>query len=169
MDIVCKSCETVFKGHIAKNFTTCPVCGAVINHFDMEDKELQKELEEADKSMLHFSEIDDHFVVIECSKCNRQSLRPLERFDALEGTYVKIKPDITMECLQCGYVHTGKYITFGEVKMKTSLSPHCPMCNSIVLRKISLFSKFVAAGALGSDAIPYNSKTYECVNCGHRF
>ena len=55
MDIVCKSCKTIFKGEIAKNFTTCPVCGAVINHFDMKDKQLQKELEEADKSILHFS------------------------------------------------------------------------------------------------------------------
>ena len=169
MDIVCKSCKTIFKGEIAKDFTTCPVCGAVINHFDMEDKQLQKELEEADKSILHFSKITETYVVIECSNCNRQTLSPLKDFEELEGTYVKIKPNAVVYCQVCKYEQKGRYITFGEVKMKDSIGPRCPKCNSLVLHKISLFSKFVAAGALGSDAIPYNSCTYECVNCGHRF
>ena len=171
MDIVCRSCKTVFKGEIAKDFTTCPVCGAVIDHFDMEDKELQKELEEADKSMLHFSEIDRYgLVIIECSKCLIESAYTLKEIDeSNEGTYIKIKPNVTVKCFNCGYIHTKKYLTFGEVKMPGSLGPRCPKCKSLVLHKIGLFSKLVAAGALGSDAIPYNSCTYECVNCGHRF
>ncbi len=169
MDIVCKSCKTIFKGEIAKDFTTCPVCGAVINHFDMEDKQLQKELEEADKSILHFSKITETYVVIECSNCNRQTLSPLKDFEELEGTYVKIKPNAVVYCQVCKYEQKGRYITFGEVKMKDSIGPRCPKCKSLVLHKIGFFSKLVAAGALGSDAIPYNSCTYECVNCGHRF
>ena len=47
--------------------------------------------------------------------------------------------------------------------------PSCPVCGSIVLKKISLTSKVMATAALGVFANPYNSKTYECKNCGYKF
>ncbi len=35
----------------------------------------------------------------------------------------------------------------------------CPLCNSYMLKRITLGSKILAAATMGSFALPYNSKT----------
>jgi hypothetical protein len=48
-------------------------------------------------------------------------------------------------------------------------SPHCPVCGSANIHKISAANKVGAAAVFGIFAIGHVSKTYKCDNCGAKF
>ena len=74
-----------------------------------------------------------------------------------------------MECEKCGYKHNNNYLTYCETISTAPPLPRCPVCNSAMLKKITTGSKFLAAATVGMFALPYNSKTFECKDCGYRF
>lgn len=55
-----------------------------------------------------------------------------------------------------------------NAKIQASL-PHCPVCNSTKLQKISTANKIGSAALFGVFAIGHINKTYRCLNCGYKF
>lgn len=62
-----------------------------------------------------------------------------------------------------------KYLSIKRKDHYVPPLPRCPVCNSAMLKRISTGSKFLAAATIGMFALPYNSKTFECKDCGYRF
>lgn len=57
-------------------------------------------------------------------------------------------------CPHCGRVPEG---------------PRCPTCKSLVVEKISLGNKVVAAGLIGILSLGHLSKTFKCGECGYKW
>jgi hypothetical protein len=66
------------------------------------------------------------------------------------------------------YMHCFK-IKYGSIKKKSENTPHCPICNSTKIQKISMGSKVGSAALFGIFAIGKLNKTFECLDCGYKF
>lgn len=176
--IVCENCGTSYKYEIAKDMVICPVCGE--NLWDNKETEgtnnsnIQGESEEG---LMYFDEIVEYkdepeysHVSVYCGACKEFNALELDKFDKLvDKEYVILKKDITLKCRGCGKEHKPRKILY---KLKDSYAPplpRCPLCNSAMLKKIKTSSKVLAAATVGVFALPYNSKTFECKDCGYRF
>ena len=166
--IVCSSCGTEFLFEAAKNFECCPVCGVL---FDGEVDEVQ------DEGLMYFDQVfrfdkepEGDFIALYCKECETISAVYLKSLDELvDKQYAILKEGITIQCRGCGKEHTPRKILYKRKDHYVSVLQHCPVCNSTMVKKISKTSKFIMAATLGSFAIPYNIKTYECQHCGHIF
>lgn len=181
--VICETCGTIFKEEIVQDAVTCPVCGA---SFDDDEKEAirintendtQTEIDETADNLMYFDEImifkekpEYNNVNAYCTKCGADNSLELENFDELiDKDHVTLKKEITVKCQGCGLEHKPRKILYRPKDHYAPPRPRCPICNSAMLKKITIGSKFLAAATLGSFALPYNSKTYECKNCGYRF
>ena len=54
-------------------------------------------------------------------------------------------------------------------KVEESDKPHCPICNSTDLSKISTAKKVAKIAAFGIFGMGDNGKTWKCNNCGSKF
>lgn len=166
--IVCSSCGTEFLFEVAKDFELCPVCGV---SFEEEVDEVQdEELMYFDKIFISDEKPELNHVSAYCKECERINCLDLDLFDKLvDKQYGILKPDVVIKCRGCGKEHTPRKILYKRKDHYVSILHYCPVCNSTMVKKISTASRFFMAATLGSFAIPYNSKTYECQNCGHIF
>lgn len=171
MKIICESCETVFKAEVVKGMTNCPVCGAAFDGGGEEERE-------EEGSLMYFSKIwrfnspkEQDFVSIYCRECGETQHLHLKYFNKLvDKKYVILQSAIVVKCQGCGKEHKPRKILYKEKDYPNTLHlPHCPICNSTMLKKITLTSKVMATATLGIFANPHNSKTYECINCGYKF
>lgn len=174
--IVCKKCGTEFKFEIAKDFECCPVCGASFSDdVEIETNSLFKELDTAKKSMMHVNQVHyadsqmEGFIRIQCKKCLDILYIDINDAEIIKDEYIKLKKGNKVECEKCGYKHSNNYLTYCETISTAPPLPRCPVCNSTMLKKITTGSKFLAAATVGMFALPYNSKTFECKDCGYRF
>jgi len=107
-----------------------------------------------------------NYVVAYCSDCARVDFITLDKIEEIvDEEYVTLKEGINLICEKCGKEHKGRKI---EYRKRHSNIPHCPICQSTNLKKISTGSKIFAAATMGGFAIPYTSKTFECQNCGYK-
>lgn len=167
MKVVCEKCKSSFKLEAVKGMNCCPVCGELF-----EGKE-----DNAGNVVMYFDEInideeDPEYSDVEvyCKQCGKVDLLDLEIFDKLvDGKYVELKKGIAIKCKNCGMEHTTRKIMYKRKEHYAPPLPHCPACNSVMLKKIKTSSKFLAAATIGTFALPYNSKTFECKDCGYRF
>lgn len=174
---VCKSCNTSFLYEVIKELKTCPVCGKALWNKEnkAEKNDLSDELEKADKSMMHVTDVHhqdsqmEGFIEIQCKKCLDFLLLDIEDAEIIKENYIKLKHGSNVECEECGYRHTSQYLTYHETISTAPSLPRCPVCNSAMLKKITAGNKFLAAATIGMYALPYNSKTFECKDCGYRF
>ncbi len=181
MKVICEKCESVFKVEAIKGMSCCPVCGAA---FDEEVDDIgngdatQVEMDESEEGLMYFDEIATSYkerpefngVYAYCGECKKFNHLELDKFDKLvDKEYVILKEGITLTCTGCGKEHKPRKILYKLRDDYAPPLPHCPVCNSVMLKKISIGSKFLAAATLGTFALPYNSKTYECKDCGYRF
>lgn len=172
MKVVCEKCESSFKFEAVKDMECCPVCGEA---FDMGDAEIENDLRE--ESLMYFDVIDIFKdepeysnVNAYCSECGENNSLEIDKFDKLiNKEYVLLKEGVTVTCRGCGKEHTARKIPYKKKDHYAPSLPHCPACNSVMLKKIKTSSKFLAAATIGTFALPYNSKTFECKNCGYRF
>ena len=165
--IVCDSCGTEFLFEVAKDFECCPVCGV---SFDGDFDHVDEGVMYFDKIFIFDNEPNQNHVSAYCKECETMRPLDLDLFDELvDKQYVILKPDVVLKCRGCGKEHTPRKILYKRKDHYVSLLHHCPVCNSTMVKKISTASRFFMAATLGSFAIPYNSKTYECQNCGHIF
>lgn len=171
--IICKACGTAFQFELAKDMDICPVCGASLNDEDMETDSSGE-----DDELMYFDLLDifdeapqNNHLRAYCTECGENNFFDLELFDKLvDEQYVILKPDVILKCKKCGKEHKPRKILYKEKDYYAPPLPRCPICNSVMLKKISTASKFAASAMLGAFAVPlYNSKTYECKNCGYRF
>lgn len=175
--IVCEKCGTEYKFEIAKNFESCPVCGASFSdeNLAIEKDNLSNELEKANQSKMHVNEVHyqdnqmEGFIRIQCKQCLDMLYIDIDDAEIIKDSYVKLKSECKVECEKCGYKHASSYLTYCETVSKAPPLPRCPVCNSAMLKKITTGSKFLAAATVGMFALPYNSKTFECKDCGYRF
>ncbi len=173
--IICEACGTIFPFERVKDMKECPVCGDSFED-DGEESECNEETaEESDEEVMYFNTITSYhketpnYVHIYCKECGEWGALELDKFDKLvDKNYVILKKDVAVRCAGCGKEHKPRKIMYKEKRDKVQL-PHCPVCNSVVLKKITVGSKFLAAATLGAFALPHNSKTYECENCGYKF
>ena len=176
--ITCGECGTVFEYKVAKDFESCPVCGA---SFDDEegnvgDKSDSKE-NNAGEAVMYFDEIvifenepEYNHVSVYCGECKEFNDLELDQFDKIiDKQYVLLKDGITVTCRGCGKEHTARKILYKKKDHYAPPLPRCPVCNSAMLKKITRGSKIMAAATLGTFSLPYNSKTFECKDCGYRF
>jgi len=173
--IVCESCGTEYKFEVAKNFEKCPVCGA---SFDDEDNGDSLDAVEAEAGLMYFDEIATSYkecpelngVRAYCGECGKGNSLELDKFKKLvDKEYVILKDNIIVTCRGCGKEHKPRKILYKRKDNYAPPLPRCPVCNSAMLKKIKTSSKFLAAAAIGAFALPYNSKTFECKDCGYRF
>lgn len=179
--IICESCGAILPFEKVKDMSACPVCNAL---FDDEGEGVdngetaQDVVEDQDEGLMYFSEIMTSFkdkpqyngVIAYCSECKTINHLELDKFDKLvDCEYVILKQGLTIKCKGCGKEHKPKKILYKKKNNYTPPRPHCPACGSIVLKKIKTSSKVLAAATVGVFALPYNSKTFECQNCGYRF
>lgn len=128
--------------------------------------------------MMYFDEIvifdeapEYNHVYAYCKECGKTVPIDLGEFDELvDQEYVTLKAGVSITCKKCGKKHEGRKITY---KLKDSYAtiniPSCPVCQSENIKKISTASKIFAAGTIGVFALPYTSKTFECLGCGYKF
>ena len=178
--IICESCGAILPFEKIKDMLACPVCNAL---FDDEGDSVdnggvaQDVVEEPDEGLMYFNEIviyekasDLSHVNVYCNECGKNNPLELDKFDKLvDNEYVILKEGLTIKCRGCGKEHKPRKIFYKKKESYASPRPHCPVCNSIVLKKIKTSSKVLAAATVGVFALPYNSKTFECQNCGYRF
>lgn len=176
--ITCGECGTVFEYKVAKDFESCPVCGA---SFDDEEgnvgDRVDSKEDNAGEAVMYFDIIDIFQnepeysnVNAYCCKCGENNSLELDKFDEIiKKQYVLLKEGITVTCRGCGNEHTARKIRYKKKDHYAPPLPRCPACNSVMLKKITKGSKIMAAATLGTFALPYNSKTFECKDCGYRF
>lgn len=105
-----------------------------------------------------------------CDDCGRSNLLTLDKVaEIVEEEYVMVKDGVSLNCKGCGKVHEGNKITYKPKSRPVVNLPRCPICQSANLKKITAGSKALAAITVGSFAIPYVAKTFECKNCGYKF
>lgn len=173
--VICEKCGTEFKFEIAKNFECCPVCGASFG--DKTDSDLDNGITVQDDGLMYFDIIDIfenepeyNNVNAYCKECGYNNSPGLDLFQKLvDKEYVILKPDIVLRCEGCGKEHKPRKILYKRKDHYAPPLPRCPVCNSAMLKKITTGSKFIAAATVGMFALPYNSKTFECKDCGYRF
>lgn len=176
MKVVCEKCGTSIPFNIAKDFSACPVCHASFDGGETEGDVADTQTE-ADEGLMYFDEIvifDDaprhNHVFIYCKECKETDCLELDLFDELvDKHHVTLKKDVVVKCRGCGKEHKPRKILYKRKDHYAPALPHCPVCNSVMLKKITKGSKFIAAATLGTFALPYNSKTFECKDCGYRF
>lgn len=177
--IVCENCGTSYKYEIAKNMEICPVCGENLwDNEENDDAGNSSIQEEPEDGLMYFDEIATSYkerpeyngVRAYCRECGKSNSLELDKFDKLvDKEYVILKEDITLTCRGCGKEHKSRKILYKRKDSYAPPLPRCPACNSMMLKKISTGSKVLAAATVGVFALPYNSKTFECKNCGYRF
>ena len=177
--IICESCGTIFPFEKVKDMSVCPVCNASFDdeadteYVDNEDV-VQ---DETDEGSLYFENIvynktnpEWSKIRLYCGECGDDIIEDLNIFDEIvDKDYVLSNEIITIKCENCGKEHKQKKVLYKERAPYKPPLPRCPVCNSIMLNKIKASSKILAAAFGGMYALPYNSKTYECMNCGYRF
>lgn len=178
--IICESCGTIFPFYRVKDMERCPVCNT---SFDEEDDDgigngnvAQVEMDESEDGVMYFDEImifenepEYNHVCVYCGECGKDNSLEVDKFDKLiDKEYVILKKGVTVKC-SCGKEHKPRKIRYKLKDHYVSVLKHCPVCNSVMVKKIKTSSKFLAAAALGAFAMPYNSKTFECQDCGYRF
>lgn len=176
MKVICESCGTIFKAEAVSGMSCCPVCGASFDDSE-EEIDLEVNVSEDEEGLMYFDQImifeerpDLNNVNAYCKECGTNNSPSPELFDKLvDKKYVILKKDVILTCRGCGKEHKPRKILYKRKDHYAPPLPRCPVCNSVMLKRISAGSKFLAAATLGAFAIPYNSKTYECKNCGHRF
>ncbi len=176
MKVVCEKCESSFKFEVVKDMMCCPVCGA---SFDDKDTDNEDSIQEDDSgdAVMYFDEIvifendpEYNHVSVYCSECKEFNDLELDKFDEIvDKQHVLLKEGITVTCRGCGKEHTVRKILYKKKERYAPPLPRCPVCNSVILKKITKGSKIMAAATLGTFALPYNSKTFECKDCGYRF
>ena len=174
--ITCEKCSTEFKFEIAKDFESCPVCGVSFDDKDTDNGDSLQE-DDSDDAVMYFDEIvifknapKHNHVFVYCEKCKETDALGLDLFEELvDKNYVTLKEGITVKCKKCGKEHTARKILYKKKEHYAPPLPRCPACNSAMLKKITKGSKIMAAATLGTFALPYNSKTFECKDCGYRF
>ncbi len=173
--VVCEKCGTEYKFEVAKDFKSCPVCGA---SFSDDGDDVDNENAVQDDGLMYFDEIVKSYkecpelngVRAYCGECEKSNSLDLDLFEKLvDGEYVILKEGITVKCRGCGKEHKPRKIMYKRKDHYAPPLPRCPVCNSAMLKKIKTSSKFLAAATVGMFALPYNSKTFECKDCGYRF
>lgn len=176
MKVVCEKCESSFKFEVVKDMMCCPVCGASFDDKDTNNEDSLQEDDSGDTAM--YFDIIDIFqnepeysdVNAYCCECGENNSLELDKFDEIvDKQYVLLKEGITVTCRGCGKKHTARKILYKKKEHYAPPLPRCPVCNSAMLKKITKGSKIMAAATLGTFALPYNSKTFECKDCGYRF
>ncbi len=190
----CKSCGMSYEYDLAKTLEKCRACGRPLwdekgekerdeNQRDKKEKGenennrnvVQEELRKSKDSKIHFNQVHypdsemEGFIRIQCAECFRIGYLDLNDAEIIEEKYIKIKKGVNIQCKGCNYKHGYSYLTYAQTIATAPPLPRCPVCNSPMLKKITTGSKILAAAAVGAFALPYNSKTYECKNCGYRF
>lgn len=175
--IICESCGSSFPFERVKDMKDCPVCGENLWGENVDGEDLEPETDEFEKGLMYFDEImffDDESeynnVCAYCGECGKSNSLELDKFDKLvDREYVILKKDVIVTCRGCGKEHKPRKILYKRKEHYAPPLPRCPICNSAMLKKIKTSSKFLAAATLGTFALPYNSKTFECQNCNYRF
>lgn len=176
--VVCESCGTSYKYEMVKDMASCPVCGKSL--WENEETEctdnsnIQEETEEGlmyfDEVMIFEDEPEYNHVRVYCGECGESNIQETNKFDKLvDKDYVILKEGITVTCRGCGKEHKPRKILYKRKDSYAPPLPRCPLCNSAMLKKIKTSSKVLAAATVGVFALPYNSKTFECKDCGYRF
>ena len=178
--VVCESCGTSYKYEVVKDMASCPVCGK--NLWDDEadntnNNDAVEDIGKTDEGLMYFDEImifkdEPEYSGVEtyCGECGQMDSLDLDLFDKLvDKDYVILKEGITVTCRGCGKEHKPRKILYKRKDSYAPPLPRCPLCNSAMLKKIKTSSKVLAAATVGVFALPYNSKTFECKDCGYRF
>lgn len=176
--VVCENCGTSFLYNVAKDMELCPVCGKPLWSQENESSnDAIEEIGESEDGLMYFDEIVEYedapeysHVSVYCGECKEFNDLEPDKFDKLvDKEYAILKKGITVTCRGCGKEHKPRKILYKRKDSYAPPLPRCPLCNSVMLKKIKTSSKVLAAATIGVFALPYNSKTFECQDCGYRF
>lgn len=176
--VVCESCGSSFPLDRVKNLENCPVCGKPLwSQNDENSNDALEETGESEEGLMYFDQImifekkpEYNNVCAYCGECGNDNSLELDKFEELvDKEYVILKEGITVTCRGCGKEHKSRKILYKKKDSYAPSLPRCPLCNSAMLKKIKTSSKVLAAATIGVFALPYNSKIYECRDCGYRF
>lgn len=179
--VICEACGSSFPLERVKDLKVCPVCGESLWDEEIENDGnvvVGSNSDESESGLMYFDEIAASYkecpelngVYAYCRECGKGNSLELDKFKKLvDKEYVILKDNITVTCRGCGKEHKPRKILYKRKDHYAPPLPRCPVCNSAMLKKITTGSKFLAAATMGAFALPYNSKTFECKDCGYRF
>lgn len=173
--VICESCGSSFPLERVKELKNCPVCGETL--WDEQTGNDNENNSGIEGGLMYFDEIVEFndepeysHVSVYCGECKAFNDLALDKFDKLlDKKYVMLKDGVTIICRECGKEHKPRKILYKKKDDYAPPLPRCPLCNSAMLKKITAGSKVLAAASIGVFALPYNSKTFECKDCGYRF
>lgn len=179
-NVRCKSCGMSYEYDLARTLKKCRACGRTL--WDEKSGSIRGEnlskVDETEKGLMYFDEIATLYkekpeyngVYAYCNECGKINSLKLNMFDKIiDKEYVILKKDVILKCEGCGKEHKPRKILYKKKDHYAPPLPRCPICNSAMLKRIKTSSKVLAAAAIGAFALPYNSKTFECKDCGYRF
>lgn len=178
--VTCESCGSSFPLDRVKDMQNCPVCGENLWEEDINigNTDTISDTDKSENGLMYFDEIVTSYkecpelngVRAYCGECGKSNSLELDKFEKLmDKEYVVLKKDIIVKCRGCGKEHKPRKIHYKRKDHYAPPLPRCPVCNSAMLKKITTGSKILAAATIGTFALPYNSKTFECKDCGYRF
>ena len=175
--IICESCRAVMPFEKVKDLDRCPICNALFDEDNGDNVDVIDADGEVEDGLMYFDEImifkdtpENNNVRVYCGECGASNMQLIDKFDKLmDKEYVVLSKDVVLICRGCGKEHKPRKILYKRKDHYAPPLPRCPVCNSAMLKKIKTSSKIMAAAAIGAFALPYNSKTFECKDCGYRF
>lgn len=181
--VLCEGCGTSFLYSVVKDMKVCPVCGKSLWEDSAEDTGNVENVDavtdegKAEDGLMYFDDImtfedepEYNHVCVYCGECGKDNSLEIDKFDKLvDQKYVILKKNYMLQCRGCGKEHKPRKILYKKKEHYAPPLPRCPVCNSEMLKKIKTSSKILAAATLGTFALPYNSKTFECQNCNYKF
>lgn len=118
-------------------------------------------------------------VSVICNKCGKIiSIHDMTKFCVIKNDYCIIKDNDSIICDECNNICTGMIQYKSNPSIKESIinkpqpslnKPHCPICNSTNLSKITTTKKVAKIAAFGIFGMGDNGKTWKCNNCGSKF
>ena len=115
---------------------------------------------------------NDNSITYICEKCNHLNSTSKEEqtiFKTLSKDICILNDDEILTCKRCGNIHDSDTPLFKKQSQTQENIPHCPICKSTNIRKISTTNKVGSAVAFGVFSVGHLSKTFKCNNCGMKF
>lgn len=195
--VICQNCSTSYdkKFLLGKqgNVDTCPMCGAGLkSENSIDDSDLDEspgfaedvvlENENFENPDLYFYDIDEkgeiednlRDVWCQCTSCKKVNTISYGSFDCISKEFLKLKKGLSLKCDGCGKLIINIIVPkrpdgWNIWDKEYESIPHCPVCNSTNIKKISMTNKAASAFAFGLFAAGHVSKTYKCNVCGSKF
>lgn len=173
--VVCEECGT----GIPENATVCPNCGCplstVVKDFDTNIKAATH----PDAIYCYKKGIQNLYIRCSCG-CEFRYMNTLYKRTILSNGDYKFAGGLPIICPKCRAIYdtisfapveniSTQHVNQQKIELEEGCVPHCPICGSTSLSKITNTHKASKMLMFGVFGMGENGKTWKCDNCGSKF